>query len=129
MVAMAIICRSGQGFFKTFAQVASFSIIVIASKEEKEKYISILESVMGLGISLGPFIGSLLYSFGGYLFTFAFMALIILLCSLLVALTIPANIDKDIDETSSLIDPQNREDDQIVTISYFELISDPMVIL
>ena len=129
MVAMAIICRSGQGFFKTFAQVASFSIIVIASKEEKEKYISILESVMGLGISLGPFIGSLLYSFGGYLFTFAFMALIILLCSLLVALTIPANIDNDNDETSSLIDPQNREDDQIVTISYFELISDYMVIL
>ena len=126
---MAIICRSGQGFFKTFAQVASFSIIVIASKEEKEKYISILESVMGLGISLGPFIGSLLYSFGGYLFTFAFMALIILLCSLLVALTIPANIDKDNDETSTLIDPQNREDDQIVTISYFELISDPMIIL
>ena len=129
MVIMAIICRSGQGFFKTFAQVASFSIIVIASKEEKEKYISILESVMGLGVSLGPFIGSFLYSFGGYLFTFAFMALLILLCCLFVALAIPTNIDEDDNETSSLVDPQNRGDDQIVTISYFELISDPMIIL
>ena len=129
MVMMAIICRLGQGFFKIFAQVASFSIIVIVSKEEKEKYIAILESVMGLGISLGPIIGSLLYSFGGYFFTFAFMALMLLICSLFVGLTLPANIDEDNNETSSLIRSQVTEDNVVAAISYSELISDPMIIL
>ena len=126
---MAIICRSGQGFFKTFSQVASFSIIVIASKEEKEKYISILETLNGLSLSLGPIVGSFLYSFGGYFFTFAFMALILLICSLLVKFTLPAFIDEDDEETVSIINFEDTEDDQIVKLSYFQFISDPMIIL
>ena len=129
MVVMAIIFRSGQGFFKTFAQVASFSIIVIASKEEKEKYISILETLNGLSLSLGPIVGSFLYSFGGYFFTFAFMALILLICSLLVKFTLPAFIDEDDEETVSIINFEDTEDDQIVKLSYFQFISDPMIIL
>ena len=47
-----------------------YSIATNFFSEDKEAVIGYLESFMGLGCFLGPLLGSLLYTIGGYQFIF-----------------------------------------------------------
>ena len=56
--------------------------------------IGYIEAVTGIGMIIGPLLGSLLYSFGGYTFTFYCFGSIFLFFGLFVRIIFPRNIDK-----------------------------------
>ena len=54
------------------------AIITSCFPEDGEDNIAILEAGVGIGMLLGPLLGALLYTFGGYIFPFYFVAVMIL---------------------------------------------------
>lgn len=58
----------------TLMQITSYSLITNTFQEDVLKYITYIEISIGIGLSIGPFIGSLVYSslnFEGTLYMFA----------------------------------------------------------
>lgn len=51
------------------------SIVTSIYNSEKERYIGYIESSAGVGLLIGPIIGTIFYSIGGYIFPFAMLAL------------------------------------------------------
>lgn len=60
------LCGVGAGINST----SSFAIIATHYKEDREKAIGMLEASSGVGLLLGPLIGSILYEIGGYTLPF-----------------------------------------------------------
>lgn len=60
------LCGLGAGINST----SSFAIIATQYKKERVKAVGMLESAAGIGLLLGPFVGAILYSFGGYVLPF-----------------------------------------------------------
>jgi MFS family permease len=51
------------------------SIITSVYYEEKERFLGYVESSCGVGLLLGPILGTILYSVGGYILPFAILGL------------------------------------------------------
>jgi MFS family permease len=60
------LCGVGAGINST----SSFAIISTHFKAERERYIGYMENASGLGLLLGPTVGSVLYKLGGYMTPF-----------------------------------------------------------
>lgn len=60
------LCGLGAGINST----SSFAIISTQYKKERVKVVGLLESSAGVGLLLGPFVGAILYSIGGYMLPF-----------------------------------------------------------
>jgi MFS family permease len=60
------LCGVGAGINST----SSFAIIATHYKQDREKAIGMLEASSGVGLLLGPIIGSILYEIGGYTLPF-----------------------------------------------------------
>jgi MFS family permease len=56
----------------------AMAIITSCFPDDREDNIAILEAGVGIGMLLGPLLGALLYTLGGYVFPFYFVAVIIL---------------------------------------------------
>lgn len=79
--AIAIISRLIQGFGRSAYSTATFSSISVIYPSTFQKKIGYVEAVSGLGMMLGPAMGSGLYSLGGYpapFFTFSGVFLLML---------------------------------------------------
>ena len=50
---------------------ASMAILSSFPTDEREKYIGYIEASVGLGFLMGPLLGAMLYSFGGFMLPFA----------------------------------------------------------
>ena len=59
-------CGVGAGINST----ASFAIISIHYKEDREKTIGMLESAAGIGLLIGPLFGGALFEIGGFTLPF-----------------------------------------------------------
>ena len=73
-IVIAIISRLFQGFGRSSYSTGTFSSISVIYPNSIQKKIGYVESVSGLGMMLGPPIGSGLYSLGGYSMPFFFFA-------------------------------------------------------
>ena len=62
--------------------------------ERKEVLVGYIEAVASIGLISGPLLGSLLYSLGGYTFTFYSFGGIFLLFSLFIKSIFPQDIDR-----------------------------------
>ena len=60
------LCGIGAGINST----SSFAIIATHYKEDRERTIGWMENSSGLGLLLGPTVGSVLYDIGGYMTPF-----------------------------------------------------------
>lgn len=49
---------------------SSLAILSSYNKDEREKYIGLVELFFGLGLLFGPIFGAFFYSFGGYIMPF-----------------------------------------------------------
>lgn len=58
---LAIFARLIQGYGDSLAITTIFSVVSSAYPEEKTKYISMLEAASGLGLMIGPPLGSIIY--------------------------------------------------------------------
>ena len=124
MITATIICRLWQGFFKIFIQVTGLSIIIIIHPEDREKYIALFESAFGLGIGLGPVIGSVLYNLYGYFFVCLVISVLLLTLLVFLKICMPMHINDDDDERKSLVKNQHSSIEHIEHINYCGLLSD-----
>jgi MFS family permease len=73
---------------------AAYSIVSIEFPHQREVYIGYCQTSVGLGLLLGPVIGTTIYKFAGYESTFYILGGI-LTCSLLTAIyLLPSRINK-----------------------------------
>ena len=108
---------------KICVQVPSFSILTIIYPNEQFKYVGYLESVLTIGGGIGPVLGSILYYFFGYFYTFLIVGLSVLVFTPLIYLFKPSNID-DEDELIGLTQNQHSDSANLVSqISFCKLIS------
>ena len=61
-----LLCGIGAGINST----AAFAIIATHFRHDREKTIGMMESSSGIGLLIGPFMGAMLYSIGGYVLPF-----------------------------------------------------------
>ena len=92
------------------------------------QYLGIIESINGFGNIISPFVGSVLYSFFGFLYMFLIIGLIHLLFIPLIKLTKHNEV-----EISNVNDDEVKEIEAISNsepkLSYCKLFSEPSVIL
>jgi MFS family permease len=73
---LSIVSQVLGGIGGAFNSVSSMSLLIAYSKKsERENNIGLLETCVGLGLLMGPLLGSILYNVGGYSMPFAAMAL------------------------------------------------------
>ena len=80
-------CRLLQGFSRTLILIPIISIITFLNPNKRLQYLGIIESINGFGNIISPFVGSVLYSFFGFLYMFLIIGLIHLLFIPLIKLT------------------------------------------
>lgn len=61
-------------------------------------YISILETVLGVGIGFGPVIGTLVYSYTSWAITMYTFGLMLLAATIVIQIYLPSGITDDEDE-------------------------------
>mmetsp|Transcript_41108 Transcript_41108/g.53941 ORF Transcript_41108/g.53941 Transcript_41108/m.53941 type:complete len:147 (+) Transcript_41108:227-667(+) len=70
IILLAIILRILQGAAAALINTAAYSFAAQGYTDQVEKVISIMESVVGVGCAAGPVLGSVVYEFLGFAWTF-----------------------------------------------------------
>jgi MFS family permease len=90
---LAIIFRFIQGFGDIVLQVTCYSVVTSMFSNNLEKYISYIELIAGLGLSLGPAMGSVVYPYLNYSGTMYFFGLTNILAMTIVYYWIPDSLN------------------------------------
>ena len=75
-------------FFCTFKNLG-YSIITIEFPEDSDKYLGWAEAATGLGLMVGPALGSLVYGFFQYFYTFIFFAGMLVVGGIILIIALP----------------------------------------
>jgi len=90
----SIFLRGVQGVGAAIIMTCSYSFVINEMAREKDKYIGYIETTMGVGDTVGPAVGGLVYAYFGYVGTFmAFSGFIYIgiACSLIM---IPSSLNQ-----------------------------------
>ena len=93
LVTLSLLNRFLQGFSSTLIQTTLYSVCTNFYPDDKETMVGLIEAFTGVGNIIGPFIGSVLYSVGGYKFIFYAMGSVFILCSSTVRWMLPRDVD------------------------------------
>ena len=93
--AYVILMRAIQGFGESLQNTACFSVINLIFSEERIEKLAQTEAAFGLGMMIGPSIGSFVFGAVGYEYTFYFFALQILLSMAQNACALPESLNFD----------------------------------
>jgi MFS family permease len=66
-----------------------YSLITIIFKNEQEKYLALAEVATGVGLAIGPVIGSFIFEFFGYEYTFIMYGGILLVSIIPLLIFVP----------------------------------------
>ena len=87
IISISVVLRLGQGSAAGMINTAAYSFASQAYPDRVDKVISLMEGVVGIGITISPLIGSFIYQAVGFSTTFyafgagmAPVSLVILLC-------------------------------------------------
>lgn len=94
---VSLIIRFLQGYGDTLATTTALSLITTNYTEDKQKYISFMEAAGGLGLMVGPSIGSFLYGFCDYAWTFYTLSIFIAANLAVSIIFIPQKLNNVID--------------------------------
>lgn len=83
-----------QGIGDSMVSTAAYSIISIEFPGEREKYVGLCQTAVGLGLLSGPFIGQTIFIGAGYAGTFYAMAGILCGALIIVSFLIPNRINQ-----------------------------------
>lgn len=92
-IALSFIARFFQGFGDSMLVIASYSVITSTMPDNKEKYIGQIEGSIGIGIIVGPIIGSFIYGLVNYewvFYSFGFLMIYNFLC---LACVLPSGLN------------------------------------
>ena len=87
------VARLFQGTAAVAIQVTIYSTAAIFYPDKKQLMIGLLEAAAGLGMMLGPLLGTLLFAIGGYNFMFYSFGSFFLILAALLHFLLPKNID------------------------------------
>ena len=90
---MAVALKFVSGIADAFISTAFYSIITIEFQTKKEQYSGYAQTALGIGLMLGPVLGSMLYDRIQFRNTFIVIAGIIFLGVFSTILTIPSSIN------------------------------------
>jgi MFS family permease len=99
---MCMVVRFIQGIGSAFVDTAgknivliisAFSVITIEFKEQSDKYIGYCEAASGIGLAIGPVIGSIIYEASNYHLTFIIYGAILLGGTIIIGLILPSRVN------------------------------------
>ena len=96
-----------QGASSAFVQTTCYSIATNDFPSKKEMIVGYVEAMTGLGLIVGPIIGSALYSFFGYANTFFIYGSFLVFLALVIKCYFPTKADSDeerLEDISALLD-------------------------
>ena len=67
---MSLLCRLLQGLASSLIQTTMFSVCTNFYPDNKEAMVGYMEASSGIGLIMGPLLGSILYAIGGYTFIY-----------------------------------------------------------
>ena len=89
LLTLGFTLRFIQGGASAFVQTTTYSIATNDFPEKKEQVVGWVEAITGLGLIIGPIIGSILYSLLGYTHTFYIYGSFLVFLSFIVKLNFP----------------------------------------
>jgi len=92
-ITLALLNRFLQGFASSLIQTTMYSISTNFFPEHKDAMVGYIEAVTGVGLIMGPLIGSALYALGGYLFIFYAFGSMFVVFSFFIKTIFDDNID------------------------------------
>jgi len=100
-----------------------------APKKKRSSLLSIMETMHGFGLMVGPFIGGLLYEIGGFYFPFAICGGILMVCALLSATFLTKSKEHlSSNQTSGLSNDVSAEM-TLVPTTYRQLLMMPSIVI
>ena len=75
-------------------KILGFSILTIIFAENREKYLGYGETAAGIGLAIGPVIGSSIYSISGYLECFILFTILLFLNGLFCLYILPKSLNQ-----------------------------------
>jgi predicted MFS family arabinose efflux permease len=76
-----------------FVAIACFTIITISYPEDKETYIGLAEGCIGIGLMIGPALGSFFYEYLQYKGTFYAFSVLMFVCAIAAIFVLPDNLN------------------------------------
>mmetsp|Transcript_25968 Transcript_25968/g.51767 ORF Transcript_25968/g.51767 Transcript_25968/m.51767 type:complete len:462 (-) Transcript_25968:248-1633(-) len=131
---LCIALRAFQGASSGFINTAAYSYAAQAFKDDVGKMIGILETVASLGITMGPFLGLLVYGRLGFAWTFLIFGLTMVPAGLLIlCIATPADLAKQHDSSQCGSTVANSEEDSESlslpgNVSFQETATEPLLI-
>lgn len=93
-ITLSLITRFFQGFSSSLIQTTMYSISTNFFPDNKDAMIGYIEAVTGIGLIMGPIIGSTLYAFGGYRFIFYSFGSLFIFGSQLIKIILDEKVDR-----------------------------------
>lgn len=88
-------CRFIQGLASSLIQTTMYSISTNFYPDNRDAMIGYMEAVTGIGLIMGPLLGSLLFGLGGYKFIFYSFGTLFIILSSLVNIVFPSSVDNN----------------------------------
>lgn len=101
---MAMVVRGFQGFANSFIGTSIYSMTTIEFPEDREKYIGYVELALGLGLMLGPVLGSVFMNItdGSFEITFYIFGFLIACGGLFAFFALPNYLNRDNGEPTGI---------------------------
>jgi MFS family permease len=100
---LALVLRFVQGLADAFITVAIYSVVTLEFPGKREEYIGYCEGAIGIGLMVGPVMGSFLFGAMGYEYTFLTISGILFVFTVIVCFMLPGRLNnaKDNNVTAS----------------------------
>lgn len=105
---VCLILRSVEGIAASMIVTTWYSIVAITYRANQLRYLGFLESTWGIGMMIGPLIGSILYDFFGFNITFYILGSVFVIISPFLYWIIPTYVDKQ--DSMSFSESFNQEE-------------------
>ena len=108
---MSLFCRVANGIGAGMLWSVGVPMMTSLAPQYAGRITSLIESGAGVGVALGPPMGSLFYSLGGYVYPFAVSGGIELLFTLIAFVTVPSSVLYNAPKSSAADSPSRKTSD------------------
>ena len=127
MIWVWIICRTIQGMAAATLNTTWWAIVTAIYQRDNQKYLGVLSAAIGVGLLIGPVIGSTLYTLFGFQGTFLSIGFLFLFLIPILVKLVPSSVDindREVSESSvlRLNDNNSTDNKEQRPLSYLRLL-------